>query len=253
MENARDNTEDLNGACGDGNIEVVEEILGNKEVDINGRGSDGDTPLVCAVRSGNLNIVTRILQHPDVDVNAPGTRGWTPLMWAILWMDPIDNEDYGEYFDIVRTLLQVPSLQLGRCCNDGQTALHYVCEENLVSVLKLLCQDSRCNPALVNKKDSYGCTALMNAVCFGHLDNVKELDIEGTDFHTTTLEGTTLIQMARIENKPQVSEYLMQRPNVDTLMVISAHNISRYLTTIDDLESLQIPVTVKEFLSRFVN
>lgn len=249
MEIINDNHSDLLFACQTGNIELVEEIINTRVININFGDSDGDTPLIFAVRNGHLSVVKKLLQHPDVDVNYSDCKGWTPLMWAIFCMEP----NVGQYLDIVKTLLQVPSLQLGRCCNDGQTALHYVCEENLVSVLKLLCQDSRCNPALVNKKDIYGCTALMNAVCFGHLDNVKELDIEGTDFHTTTLEGTTLIQMARIENKPEVSEYLMQRPNVDTLMVISAHNISRYLTTIDDLESLQIPVTVKEFLSRFVN
>ena len=59
--------------------------------------------------------------------------------------------------------------------------------------------------------------------------------------------------MAKFRNKTDVLDYLMKRPNIDTLMVICAHNISRYLTKIDDIESLQIPLTVKEFLSRFVN
>ena len=77
--------------------------------------------------------------------------------------------------------------------------------------------------------------------------------MEGTDYHTKNMYGTTLIGMARKRNKAEVFEYLMQRPNVDTLMVISAHNISRYVTTIDDVESLPIPVTVKQFLARFVN
>ena len=54
--------------------------------------------------------------------------------------------------------------------------------------------------------------------------------------------GRTLIQMSRQRNKAQVFEYLMQRPNVDTLMVISAHKISKYVTTKDDVESLPIPV-----------
>ena len=254
MEIINDNTSELCGACRTGDIEVVEEILNTRVININVVDTDvGDTALILAVRNGHLNVVKRLLQHPDVDVNAPGTRGLTPLMWAILWMDPIDNEDYGEYFDIVRTLLQVPSLQLGRCCDTGGTVLHYACQANLVYILKLICQDSRCNPALVNKKDNGGYTALMRGVCMGHLDIVKELDMEGTDYHTKNMYGTTLIEMARRRNKAEVFEYLMQRPNVDTLMVISAHNISRYLTTIDDLESLQIPVTVKQFLSRFVN
>ena len=240
---------DLLKACQTANIEVLEEIINTRVININFGDSDGDTPLIFAVRNGHLSVVKKLLEHPDVDVNCCDCKGWTPLMWAIFCMEP----NVVQYFDIVKALLQVPSLQLGRCCNDGQTALHYVCEQNLVSVLKLLCQDSRCNPALVNKKDSDGYTALMTAVCWGHLDNVKELDMEGTDFHTTTFEGTTLIQMSMMENKPEVYEYLMKRPNVDTLMVICAHIISTYVTTIDDVESLQIPVTVKQFLSKFVN
>ena len=244
-----DNYSALFLACKTGNIDVVEQIINTSVININICDCDGDTALIFAVRNGHLSVVKRLLQHPDVDVNQSDSTGWTPLMWAIFCMEP----NFGQFLDIFKTLLQVPSLQLGRMDEDGQTVLHYVCEENLVSVLKLLCEDSRCNPALVNKKDSYGYTALMKAVCWGHLDNVKELDMEGTDFHTTTLEGTTLIQRAMIENKRELTEYLMKRPNVDTLMVICAHIISRYVKTVYDVESLNLPVTVKQFLARFVN
>ena len=245
----KENHIDLLKACQTANIEVLEEIINTRVININFGDSDGDTPLIFAVRNGHLSVVKKLLQHPDVDVNYSDCKGWTPLMWAIFCMEP----NVGQYLDIVKTLLQVPLLQLGRSCVLGATVLHYACHGNLVYILKLLCKDSRCNPAFVNKKDNLGDTALMKAVWKGHLDIVKELDMEGTDFHTTTFGGTTLIQMARMENKPQLSEYLMKRPNVDTLMVISAHNMSRYLTTIDDVELLQIPFTVKQFLSRFVN
>ena len=254
MEIINNNYSELFGACRSGDIEVVEEILKKSVININVIHPDvGDTPLIFAVRNGHLNVVKRILQHPHVDVNAPGTRGLTPLMWSIFCLGSIDNEDYGQYFNIVRKLLEVPLLQLGKSCLLGATVLHYACHGNLVYILKLLCKDSRCNPAFVNKKDNFGDTALMKAVWKGHLDIVKELDMEGTDYNTKNKYGTTLIETARRRNKDEVLEYLIQRPNVDTLMVISAHNMSRYLTTIDDLESLPIPVTIKEFLSRFVN
>ena len=249
MEIINENNSELCLACRTGDIEVVDEILNTRVIIINVVDSDGNTPLILAVRNGHLNVVKRLLEHPNVDVNVSGTRGWTPLMWAILWMDPT----YGDYLDIVRTLLQVPALQLGRCCDNGATALHYACLDNRISILKLLCQDSRCNPAFVNKKDNDGYTALMRGVCMGHLDSVKELDIEGTDYHTNNMSGTTLIEMARKRKKAQVFEYLMQRPNVDSLMVICAHIISRYVKTIYDVESLNLPVTVKQFLARFVN
>jgi len=258
MENTRDriiqdNTKELCEACRDGNIKVVEEILSNKEVDINGRYYYGGTPLTCAVRCGHLNIVSRLLQHPGVDVNAPDYAGDTPLMCAVTW----------GYLDIVRTLLEVPALQLGRCDNNGATALHCVTGKNRISIMKLLCQDSRCSPGVVNKKtsDRYGATALMKAVCWGYLDIVKELDRdrEGTDFSTVDRRGTTLIQMARrIVGKTRgnyyaaVLKYLRKRPKVDTLQVIAAHNIARYVRNKADVEALEIPVTVKHFLAGFV-
>ena len=257
MEIIKDNNSELCGASRIGDLEVVDEILNTKVININLVDTDtdigGDTALILAVRNRHLNVVKRLLKHPDVNVNAPGSYGWTPLMSSILFMDPLDNEEFGEYFDIFRTLLQVPSLQLGRSSDSGSTVLHYACEKNLVCVLKLLCQDSTCNPSLVNKKDNDGFTALMKSVFNGHLDIVKKLEMEGTDYNTKNMYGTTLIEMARKRRKTEVFEYLMKRPNVDTLMVICAQNISKYLTTIDDIESLHIPLTVKQFLSRFVN
>ena len=55
---------------------------------------------------------------------------------------------------------------------DGYTALHYACKNNIVSIVKLLCQDNRCTPSVVNKKNRDGDTPLMLAVRWGHLDIV---------------------------------------------------------------------------------
>ena len=245
MKNTRDNTEELCGACRNGNIEVVEEILSNKEVNINGRDCVcvGDTPLICPVRSGHLHIVRRILQHSEVEVNASDYAGYTPLMDAV---------NYG-YLDIVRTLLEVPALQLGKGDEYG-SALHQACMHNRVSIMKLLCQDSRCSPGVVNKKNSYdGVTALMMAVCFGLLDIVKELDREGTDFFTKDRDGTTLIEMARGMNRAKVLEYLIKRNKVDSLKVIAGHNVVRYVKNKSDVEALEIPGTVRQFLAGFVD
>merc|ERR1719471_2551820 len=118
--------------------------------------------------------------------------------------------------------------------------------------MKLLCQDSRCSPGVVNKKDRYGKTALMFAVHRGLLDIVKELDREGTDFFTKDRDGTTLIEMARRRNKAEVLKYLMERPKVDTLKVIGAHNIARYVRNNAEVETLEIPVTLRKLLAGFL-
>ena len=245
------NTIELCSAIRSDDIDLVEQILNTKVININYADSNGDTPLINAIMHWHLSFVKKLIEHPDIDVNAtnvnPGMRDLTPLMWAILWTDDDDVESY------VKTLLEVPSLQIGKTCDNGCTALHYAAQSNSVSILKLICNDGRCKIGLVNKKDNHGYTALMTAVVMGHVDIVKELDMEGSDFHIKHMNGRSLIQMARRRNNAELVEYLKNRPNVDTLMVICGVNISRYLNTIDDVESLQIPLILKQFLSRFVN
>ena len=70
---------------------------------------------------------------------------------------------------------------------------------------------------------------------------------------TNDRDGTTLIEMARRKDHVEVLEYLMERPKVDTLLVIAAHNIARYVRNRADVEALQIPVVMRQFLAGFVN
>ena len=214
MENIRDrdiedNTKKLSDACYNGDIEVVEDILSNKEVDINGVYL-GYTPLIYAVRGDHLDIVRRILKHPGVIL--------------------------GKQDD-----------------SNGFTALHRACSKNLVSIVELLCQDSRCSPGVVNKEDSYGDTPLIWAVYGGNLYIVKELDMEGTDFSTKDSDGRTLIEVARERSNDEVLEYLIERNKVDSLKVIAARNVARYVENKADVEALEIPWTVRQFLARFVD
>ena len=48
-------------------------------------------------------------------------------------------------------------------------------------------------------------------------------------------------------------EYLLERNKVDSLKVIAAHNIARYVRNKAEVEAMKIPVTVKHFLAGFVN
>jgi len=220
--NIRSNTIKLCWACADGNLVEVEDILANKEVDINGdyarlsslrpwRGI-GATPLISAVTTGNNpEIVRRLLEHPGLDVGKKGVAGETGLYWA--------------------------------------------CFLNRVSIVKLLCQDSRCSPSEINRKDSYGYTALMIAVERGNLDIVKELDKEGTDFRVKDRLGRTLIEIARKNNNDEMLEYLIDRnKQVDSLKVIAACNVASYVKNKADVEDLkmEIPETLRHYLAGFV-
>ena len=114
--------------------------------------------------------------------------------------------------------------------------------------MKLLCQDYRCSPGVVNKENRFGDTALMRAVTMGDMDIVKELD-----YFTMDSDGTTLIEMAMRLNRVEVLEYLNERPKVETLQVIVAHNIAGYMRNEADVEALEIPVTVRQFLAGFLS
>ena len=131
----------LRTACRNGNIEMVEEILNYEyvELDLNSFGY-GYTPLTTAVRYGHLDIVRRLIKHPEVDINGHDCEGYTPLIWAA---------EYG-HFDILRTLLEVPKTEL---C---YITLYRACFRNHVSIVKLLCQDRRCSPCIVNKRNIVG-------------------------------------------------------------------------------------------------
>ena len=111
-------------------------------------------------------------------------------------------------------------------------------------------------------EDRHGNTALMLAVVMGNVDIVRELDKEGTDFFIEDGSGVTLIAMARImcevedeedeKDHKAVLKYLLERKKVDSLQVIAAHNVARYGMNKAEVDTLEIPVTLRDFLSRFV-
>ena len=48
-------------------------------------------------------------------------------------------------------------------------------------------------------------------------------------------------------------EYLIERNKVDSLQVIAAHNVARYVKNKAGVEALEIPETVRHFLAGFVD
>ena len=93
----------------------------------------------------------------------------------------------------------------------------------------------------------------MRAVHYGQLDIVKELDMDITDFSTKDSDGRTLIEVARMEKKDDVLEYLIDRYKVDSLLVIAARNVARYVENKADVEALEIPKDLRKYLTRFVD
>ena len=112
---------------------------------------------------------------------------------------------------IVKLLLATPECRLDIRDRFGATPLHRACFHNSSAVIPLYCQDPRCTPELINHRDNYGDTAMMQAVCRGRLGCVKELaKVPGLDWSARN-HGKDLIKMARDEGHPEVVAFLDER------------------------------------------
>merc|ERR1712126_23490 len=117
--------------------------------------------LCVACDVGNIQTVRDIVSSKEVDINGTDYYGDTPLMRATL----------RDKTEVVRFLLTQSDLRLDKKDGGGFTALHMACYNNSkITVLRLLCQDRRCTPSVVNIKNNHGETALMRAVYFGQLE-----------------------------------------------------------------------------------
>ncbi|VDI36122.1 Hypothetical predicted protein [Mytilus galloprovincialis] len=59
----------LHCAVKDGNLEIVQLLLGRPDIDQNKANKDGDTPLHSAVCGEQLDIVQLLLDRADIDPN----------------------------------------------------------------------------------------------------------------------------------------------------------------------------------------
>lgn len=209
-----------------------------------------------ACRKDDIKQVVEILKSGEVDINEEEEDGFTPLLSATLFTQE----------ELVRTLLKFPELKLDKRDSLGMTALHQACEENSVSIVRMICEDKRCNPCFVNMKDDSGNTALMRAVKSGFVNIVKELDkVEGVDFRTKDELGRDLVEVAkdvmkigynvlRGEDFDAVLKYLKERnKKVESLKVISAYNVVKYVKNESDVEALEIPLILKHLVAGFLD
>ena len=76
---------DLCEACGAGDMQAVETILARGEVDVNGGGQYGYTPLIYAMQYNQASIVTRLLSIPHIRLDCTNGYGRTALHYACVY------------------------------------------------------------------------------------------------------------------------------------------------------------------------
>ena len=90
------------------NIEVAEQLLRQKDIDLNRRDEQGKTPLAIAAQKGFREIVEHLLSHEDLIPDLRDLDGRTPLIWAAGWSG---SED------IVRLLLAREDVDCNAQCS----------------------------------------------------------------------------------------------------------------------------------------
>ena len=209
-----------------------------------------------ACRSSDIETMKELLHGGLVDINDEFLFiGETPLMYAT-----IHNQA-----SIVSMLLTHNNLVLDKAREeDGATALHLACNYKGTSfpIISLFGSDSRCTPAVLNKKDDYGDSPLMWAVIHGNLECIKEMDkLHGTDFRTVNRHGEGLLDVARgrirkqsrKEDHEAVLEYLLNRRKIESLKELSAHAVASLLTCDADVEQLELPLVLHPWVTGYLH
>ena len=91
----------------------MRQVLATPGVDVNLRGSKGETALCKASHLGYYEVVSLLLGAPGIDVNKADEGGQTPLWWA----------SWEGHTEVVKVLLAAPGIDVNKANNDGKTPL----------------------------------------------------------------------------------------------------------------------------------
>ena len=134
---------------------IAIDMVDMKIWDMNGRDSNGATPLIWAAKYGNSTLANLLLGQRDVDSTLSDHLGLTALTHAAK----------AGHQGVVKLLLERQGTSLNWPDNDGRTPLWYAGGFAHEGVAKLLLERRDVNP---NLSDQYGQTPLSSAAEFGH-------------------------------------------------------------------------------------
>ncbi|XP_048246498.1 ankyrin repeat domain-containing protein 50-like [Haliotis rufescens] len=205
----------LHWACYGGHVAMVKHVVSKNMVDINSKGRDGRTPLMCAAREGksrifdflvsrgglpsgidkdgnnilllaclggNGKIVKYIISHDDVDINGRGQSGRTPLMAAAY-------KGHGKVFD----LLVDKEADLTLVDDAGDNVLHVACLGGHVKIVSRVLDLDRVD---INIQGQCRRTPLMMAARLEHNEIFHLLESEGADASLLDDENNTILHLA---------------------------------------------------------
>ena len=116
-------------------------VLATPGVDVNLRGSKGETALCKASHLGHYEVVSLLLGAPGIDVNKADKGGQTPLWWA----------SYNGHTEAVNVLLGAPGIDVNLADRGGWTPLHWASHNGHSEFVSLLLRAPGIDVNLVNE------------------------------------------------------------------------------------------------------
>ncbi len=167
------------------NMTKFDELLNKKNVDINYKDKNKNTPLDWASYLGREKMTKKLLLK-GADVNMPNCSGHTPLMQAA------DNKKP----NMVSILLDSSADVHAQTNGTRWTALHYATKNNDVATLRLLLNAG----AKIEARNSYGETSLKIATNEYNYDAMSCLLRHGANYNATSNNGRTPLFTALVQD-----------------------------------------------------
>ena len=176
-------TEALGYVAADGHADLVDAILDTGEVDVNKPDSNGNTPLLIAIRGGKTVTISKLLAA-KADINLSNKVGSNALM--IVATNP--------NAEIVKLLLD-GGIKVEATDLEGKTALMYLssCRCSDSSKVAKMLLDAKVN---VSAQDNDGWTALMYAARDGNKEVAEVLVKASPELGLKTKDGRTALAIA---------------------------------------------------------
>ncbi|XP_067653188.1 serine/threonine-protein phosphatase 6 regulatory ankyrin repeat subunit A-like [Haliotis asinina] len=224
----------LHWACRGGNVEIVNYILMQNIVDINGKGGKemtpvmlaayhgkrqvfdilvkkgadlsvidegGDNILYWACRGGNVKIVNHILMQNIVDINSKGDEEMTAVLSVV---------SHGKYEAF--NILVKNGADLSAIDEDGDNILHLACREGHVKIVNYILIE---NIVDINAKNSDGETPVMLAANSGDREIFDNLVRKGADLSAIDEDGDNILHLACRGGNVKIVNYILIQNIVD--------------------------------------
>jgi len=220
-----------------GITEIVIDMMGMKRWDLNGRDSNGATPLLWAAKYGNYALAKLLLEQGDVNPALSDKQGLTPLTHAakagqeevvklLLERGDVSPDSWDEddrtplsyaaesgHEDVVKIFLERVDVNPDPSDVDGRTPLSYAAESGHEDVVKILLERVDVNP---DSSDRHGRTPLAYAAKFGH-EGVARILLERGDVNPDPSDkgNRTPLSHAAGSRHEGVAKMLLERIDVN--------------------------------------